>query len=546
MKKLFVKTAMFALVVPGTVSVVVPLLMVRGRPAGGGVTFGLALLLLGLGAAIFLRCAWDFVVFGKGTPAPIDRTKRLVIQGLYRYSRNPMYVGVLSIIAGWAVLFGSGILAADGAAWFIIFSLFVRFYEEPHLTREFGDEYLAYRKRVGRWLPKRSRGNGFLLCLAALALGCGTAGAPDPDPGSVPEWTLRRAVTIGAVDHPTHALSSGGPVLADADRVYVLQPQEGRIRVFSRDGDFVRYLGGAGAGPGEILNPTGMGWHGSRLWVADWGTTRFTLFDVTTGEAETIPYRPDVEATLYISNMSPRAMLADGKLVGSPSVRAEGTARGIIAEMPQIISDTAGTVRDTMAALALPTRHAEITAGLGNNGTMFVIHPLRDTDLMAIAPDGTGAALVRRAAWRGSGRAEFEVARIDVRGDTVFHRRIGYEPQPVPDGFFDAEIDESLEYGRDLVDRRAFARALREFYEQREYFPPVTNLTMGSDHTTWLAGRDEDGERTWLVLDASGASVGRFRLPSTSYVAAANVTECWVVERDALDIPYVVRYDIVR
>ena len=95
-----------------------------------------------------------------------------------------------------------------------------------------------------------------------------------------------------------HALSGVGSVLADAEHVYVLQPQEGRVRVFTREGDFVRYLGGEGEGPGEMLNPSGMGWHGSRLWVADWGTTRFTLFDVTTGEAETIPYRPDVPATL--------------------------------------------------------------------------------------------------------------------------------------------------------------------------------------------------------------------------------------------------------
>ncbi len=157
MRKLFLKTALFSLVVPGTVSVVLPLLIVRGRPAASGVTFGLALLLLGFGAAIFLRCAWDFVVAGSGTPAPIDRTKRLVIRGLYRYSRNPMYLGVLSVIAGWAVLFGAGILAAYAAAWFVIFSLFVRFHEEPYLAREFGDEYVAYRKRVGRWLPRRSR-----------------------------------------------------------------------------------------------------------------------------------------------------------------------------------------------------------------------------------------------------------------------------------------------------------------------------------------------------------------------------------------------------
>ncbi len=155
--RLFATTALFSVLVPGHVAVVIPLLLVRGRAPAGGVTFGLALLLLALGAGIFLRCAWDFVVAGKGTPAPTDLPKRLVIQGLYRYSRNPMYVGVLCIIAGWAVLFGAGILAVYGALWFIIFSVFVRFYEEPRLTREFGDEYVAYRKRVGRWLPTRFR-----------------------------------------------------------------------------------------------------------------------------------------------------------------------------------------------------------------------------------------------------------------------------------------------------------------------------------------------------------------------------------------------------
>lgn len=155
--RLGLKTALFSVLAPGTVSVVVPLLIVRGRPPADGVTLGAALLLLALGAAIFPRCAWDFVVAGKGTPAPIDQPKRLVIRGLYRYSRNPMYVGVLSVIAGWTVLFGAGILAAYAAAWFVIFSLFVRFYEEPHLTRKFGHEYTAYRKRVGRWLPTRPR-----------------------------------------------------------------------------------------------------------------------------------------------------------------------------------------------------------------------------------------------------------------------------------------------------------------------------------------------------------------------------------------------------
>ena len=119
-----------------------------------------------------------------------------------------------------------------------------------------------------------------------------------------------------------------------------------------------------------------------------------------------------------------------------------------------------------------------------------------------------------------------------------------YEPRRLPAGFLDEAIDDALDAGG-LVDRRAFARAQREFYEGRRYFPPVTSLQVGSDGTIWLAGPDNHGGRTWLVLDGSGSSIGQVRLPTTSRVSYANRTDIWVVERDALDIPYVVRYEIV-
>lgn len=74
----------------------------------------------------------------------------------------------------------------------------------------------------------------------------------------------------------------------------------------------------------------------------------------------------------------------------------------------------------------------------------------------------------------------------------------------------------------------------------------TAGLVVGGDGTAWIAGLDEDGERDWLVFDASGASIGRFRLPTRWHIDYANRNEAWVVERDALDIPYVVRYEIMR
>ena len=382
------------------------------------------------------------------------------------------------------------------------------------------------------------------ILLVPLALAC-AAPAPERAPGEVPEWTLRRGLVIGSPDHPVYAFSAVASVLADESRVYVLLPQEGRIRAFTRDGEFVRDLGGRGEGPGELMTPSSMGWHRSRLWVADPTLRRFTLFDVANGEAETIPYNVDAPLADHFLSVVPRAILANGELVGSPTFSAiRVTARGGISRLPQLVSDTTGSLRDTLALLSLGGGPVEIRAGLAPGARMYLAHSLSDDDLITFTPDGSGAVQVKRRSWEGSGSAEVEVARIGVLGDTLFRRRIGYEPRRVPEGFFVDEISAILDRPN-VVDRGAHARALREFYEQRRYFPPVTTVRVGSDGTTWLAGPDEDGVREWLVLDASGASIGRVRLPTTSRVSAANRTEAWVVERDALDIPYVVRYDIV-
>ena len=152
---LFLKTALFTVLMPGVFAVVIPLVLVGDRTAAGGVTLALASCLLAFGTALYLRSAWDFAVSGSGTPAPIDAPKRLVTRGFYRYTRNPMYVASLTLVTGWALLFGAPLLMAYAAGLFIFFSLFIKLYEEPRMAREFGDDYTAYSARVGRWLPRR-------------------------------------------------------------------------------------------------------------------------------------------------------------------------------------------------------------------------------------------------------------------------------------------------------------------------------------------------------------------------------------------------------
>lgn len=149
---LVLKNLLFTVLVPGTVAVYLPLAIADGREPASAWALLAALPLWAVGAAIYAWCVWDFATFGRGTPAPVDAPKRLVVRGLYRYSRNPMYLGVLTVVSGWVTSYQTGGLVAYGLLIATAFNLFVRYYEEPHLRRLFGEEYEAYCARVGRWL----------------------------------------------------------------------------------------------------------------------------------------------------------------------------------------------------------------------------------------------------------------------------------------------------------------------------------------------------------------------------------------------------------
>ena len=107
-----------------------------------------------LGGSVVIWCVRDFYSIGKGTLAPWDPPKKLVIIGLYRLVRNPMYVGVIGWVAGCSLLTGSPVLAAYTGLLAIVFHLRVIFYEEPALARQFGNDWIQYRSTVNRWLPK--------------------------------------------------------------------------------------------------------------------------------------------------------------------------------------------------------------------------------------------------------------------------------------------------------------------------------------------------------------------------------------------------------
>ena len=123
-----------------------------GAPAGRIVGSVVAV----IGAAGLIECFGRFAIKGRGTPAPIAPPEVLVVSGLYRYVRNPMYIAVLSVIVGQALLWGNvRLLEYAGLVW-LLFHGFVQVYEEPTLRRQFGSSYEVYCTNVPRWFPRMS------------------------------------------------------------------------------------------------------------------------------------------------------------------------------------------------------------------------------------------------------------------------------------------------------------------------------------------------------------------------------------------------------
>ena len=127
------------------------------RPAEIAWPQGVGLIVGTSGAAIAIWCVLAFAWLGKGTPAPFDPPRKLVVSGPYRFVRNPMYIGATTALMGAAIFYQSATLAGFAALFLLTAHLFAVIYEEPTLKRSFGDEYDTYCLRVSRWWPRRDK-----------------------------------------------------------------------------------------------------------------------------------------------------------------------------------------------------------------------------------------------------------------------------------------------------------------------------------------------------------------------------------------------------
>jgi protein-S-isoprenylcysteine O-methyltransferase Ste14 len=157
MWSLLLRNLFFTILQPGLVAGLIPYLILGGPEIAvfkkdlNAMQY-VAICIFVAGVALLFYCISMFAVKGKGTLSPADPTKKLVVSGLYKYSRNPMYIGVMLILIGESAFFNSIPLWIYTAFIFLAFNLFIVLHEEPRLENDFGAEYQQYKKAVRRWL----------------------------------------------------------------------------------------------------------------------------------------------------------------------------------------------------------------------------------------------------------------------------------------------------------------------------------------------------------------------------------------------------------
>lgn len=382
----------------------------------------------------------------------------------------------------------------------------------------------------------------------AVLLTTGCAGSADSGTELSPDhpWTLNGPeVRIGSLDDPDYLFGLVGSVVPGPDGfVYSLHPRDGVVRRWTADGTPAGTIGRTGEGPGEFTQPVRMGFFGDSLWVMDSGLNRASYFDLAgefLGSAS-----PDI--SLVGPNgraVRPSYPLRDGTFVARPGAGSLQIATGELTENPLMRVDAEG---DALGTIWLePFKPLDLLALLdeGGRGGMFSIQAFRDAPLRASLEHGL--LVVDRAAWTGSGPATIGITGIDAAGDTMFARSFPYTPVPLASERVDSVVRATTERLRNYSEGDVRAATYRP-----SHVPPVGGIVAGRDGTIWLRHFDsttsEGGEEVyeWWVLDAEGHPLARAVTPARLRLRTILSDAVWGVERDDLDVEYIVRYRLVK
>lgn len=387
----------------------------------------------------------------------------------------------------------------------------------------------------------------------AVVAGCGEGASRDGfDAEALPVLTLTEELRIGSVDDPDLGFSRIGGVTVDEDgNVYVLERQDREVRVFDPAGRLLRVIGGEGEGPGEFRDPLLLGFRGDSLWVNDGRLRRITMFNregevlstFQTGLDLTVSHpAPGVTMTEFHTG----ALRSDGLLdMRWPPLVSWSQALALpdSVAVPVLRFDRAGNVVDTTAWDAYWFDVVRVALG-GQEFWTPVPAPgtplrLREEDVLVHVD--------RRPA--GGEAATFAVTRTRSTNDTVYHRVFHYRPRAFSTAWVDSVVGAfATRMGRALqADSSVAARAFREAAALPAFQPPVSLIRSGADGSLWLRREVDTGEiYRWMILRPDGSPRGQVELPKGTTLQWMSGDVVYAVERDDLDVPWIVRYGMRR
>jgi hypothetical protein len=381
--------------------------------------------------------------------------------------------------------------------------------------------------------------------MRTLVISAILAGTSTVAHAQIERWALTPDLRIGSLDEAEYALSRVGQIGIGQDGVmYVLEPDDGLVRVFDSNGRFLRSIGGKGEGPGEFRAPQQLGWVGDTLWVTDDRLGRISLFSshgklistITFSSARELPSVPAV----------PRALLSNGSVIAVGRVEAANVARtGTSSTIPILRLGRNGQVLGTLGRYSLA--HQSLILRSDRGVQVLTFQPFRDNLLWRVEPSGRSVVLVDRPAASRGGDAYFRVTKLNTNGDTLFSKRYRYKPQPVSRRLADSLIAVAIRRADIFTTRSAAERAVRHAIYLPQFHPPVTDLVVGQDGTVWLRREDfGSGRISWNVLDERGRVTATLAVPSNLHIQQAERRRVWAVEHDDVGVPYIVRYRVQR
>lgn len=354
---------------------------------------------------------------------------------------------------------------------------------------------------------------------------------------------LREELRIGSVDTPPYLLTEVGDLAVANGQVFVAQPKDGQVRVFDTAGRFIRAVGRQGEGPGEFRSIASIGVRADTLWVVDRYNARVTAVDL---EGRVLDTR-QVQGLVVPGAgrpLTPNAILGGGFFLGV--TRVEGGSAGTQSDDAELVlqMDTSGRVTGKFA-------EHDITGALGRIMTgrraLHFTRPLRGSGLTRWSTDGSLVGLLDQRSPRSSAADSFRITLLRSPRDTVYSRWYRFQPAPVTrviaDSIRQVNFRELAEIG---INRLLAQRVIEDSLGIPNFLPAVREFVIGLDGTVLVGREAGEGERSWLVLNRRGDFVAHFSAPAALKVLDFGGGSVWGTIRDDLDVPYVVRFRLLR